>query len=169
MSADGRSWAWLVAWQMTKQAEKLRTDQKGQLIDPPPEMYWGWLTEAKIFAQLATADLAVGIDAGAWLSAEEKREAESLVRREEFEEAMKLRKDDLIRAAEDSTPTYPPGAVVRVVGGEDVPDWMCSAPATIHEWNGSKYRVLVRNQSGVPWYVWLTPEQVEAAQPQEDT
>lgn len=153
MTIDGRCQAWAMAWQLTQHAEKLRTDPES-----PPDIYWGWLAEAKIYAELATADLSVGISVGAWLSAEEKREAESLVHREDFEEMMERRK------GENTTPTYAPGTTVRVVGGED---WMNGEPAVVKKWDGSKYQVLVRNQSGAPWYVWLTPAQVN--QPQEDT
>jgi hypothetical protein len=41
---------------------------------------------------------------------------------------------------------------------------------TIRGWDGSTYEVLVRNKAGFPWYVQLSPTQVEAAnQSQEDT
>ena len=73
---DARVEAWLTARNYLESARKLTTDHKGRVVKPLPDYYWGALAEAKLWIALATADEAVGKEAGGHLLMQ--REAEAL-------------------------------------------------------------------------------------------
>lgn len=62
---DGRALAWLSAWQLLDAAKKARAE------DPPPSWYYPLVTEAQVYAQLASAQQSVGMAAGTLLRAQQ--------------------------------------------------------------------------------------------------
>ncbi|AID58990.1 hypothetical protein PBI_GAIA_174 [Mycobacterium phage Gaia] len=73
---DARTEAWLTARSLLESARKLTTDHKGRVREPLPELYWGVLREAELWAALAQADKAVGVDAGDYLTLQRQTEVE---------------------------------------------------------------------------------------------
>lgn len=97
MTADGRGYAWTMAASLLDWVNAARrhiADTKGYDPDTPlPPIYHAVLAEAAIYAELAKADIQVGLAGGDWLEhkVEAEREAEELREKREslFEEMTK--------------------------------------------------------------------------------
>lgn len=70
---DARGLAWMTSWKYLLEAEKQRTDGETQ-----SELHWSLLTQAGVYAQLASVDTPTGLAAGAILN-DEAEQASQLV------------------------------------------------------------------------------------------
>lgn len=116
---DDRAAAYVGAREAIKAAQKLKVDRKNRVVEPLPELYWALLAEAAVLADLARADMNVGLLAGGYLVDQQRRIEENRARFAQVAKAAAEQRHPH-RAAADAAvaATFAVGMRVRMTTGD---------------------------------------------------